>query len=169
MAEKVEATKHESEGLETELGQAKERLETTTAECAYWKDRTVELQRTLCQIKAREARGPKGISDAVRSAIAALAASGVPLSPPGQRVKGRVCELVNELAFVWRLPTPMIAGVIDSISRATVDVCYGGYVDDVGVDMGEHEGGPVTDGVPVAGPSNVVVVTREEPSREENA
>lgn len=178
MAEKVETTEHDTEGLVHELDQTKKRLDTVTAECARWKERSVELQRTLRRIKARESRGPKGISSALGSAITALAKSGKPLSPPGYRVEGRVYELVNELVFTWRLPTSMIAGIVDSVSRATVDVCYGGHVDDVDIGMGEHyefdereherEGSPIVDAV-VAGPSNSVVPSTEEPSGGENA
>ena len=133
-----------------------------------------ELQRTLRRIKARESRGPKGISNAVESAIVALANSGKPLSPPtGNRVKGRVYELVNELAFAWRLPTSIIAGVIGSVSRATVDACYGGYVDDADIDMdehhefdgheGEHGGSPAIRDAVVAGPLSVAVPSPEKP------
>ena len=80
-------------------------------------------------------------------------------------------QLVNELAFPWRVPTSIIAGVIDSVSRATVDVCYGGHVDNVSTDMGEHheldehenerEGSPVT-GVVVVGPSSATIPPPEE-------
>lgn len=178
MAEKMETTEHDTEGLVHELDQTKKRVETATAECSRWKERSVELQRTLRRIKAREFRGPRGISNAVKSAITALAKSGKPLSPPGYRVEGRVYELVNELALTWRLPAVMIAGIVDSVSRATVDVCYGGHVDDVDIDMGEHyvfdeheherEGSPVVDAV-VAGPSNAAVPSTEEPNGWENA
>ena len=178
MAEKVEATERGTEELIHELDQTKKRLDTVAAECAHWKERSVEIQRVLRRIKARESRGPKGISCAVKSAITALVKSGKPLSSPGHRIEGRVYELVNELTFSWRLPTVMIAGIVDSVSRATVDVCYGGHVDDVDIDMGEHyefdgrehehEGSPVVDAV-VAGPSNAVVPSTEEPSGGANA
>jgi hypothetical protein len=178
MAEKVETTEHDTEGLVHEMDQTKKRLDTVTAECARWKERSAELQRTLRRVKARESRGPKGISSAVESAITALAKSGKPLSPPGHRVEGRVYELVNELAFARRLPTAMIAGIVNSVSRATVEVCYGGHADDVDIDMGEHrefdeheherEGSPIVDAV-VVGPSNAVVPSTEEPGRGENA
>jgi len=178
MAEKVEATEHDTGGLVHELDQTKKRLDTVTAECARWKERSVDLQRTLRRVKARESRGPKGISNAVKSAMTALAKSGKPLSPPGHRVGGRVYEMINELVFTWRLPMVMIPGIVDSVSRATVDVCYGGHVDDVDIDMGEHcesqehehehEGSPVGDAV-VAGPSNAVVPSSEEPSVGERA
>lgn len=158
------------------LDQTEKRLDTVIAECARWKGRSVDLQPTLRRIKARESRGPKGISNAVKSATTALAKSGEPLSPPGHRVEGRIYEMVNELVFTWRLPMVMIPGIVDSVSRATVDVCYGGHVDDVDIDMGkhceseehEHEGSPVGD-VGVAGPSNAVVPSSEEPSVGERA
>lgn len=173
MVERVETTEHETEGLENELDQSNKRLESVTAESTHWKERMAGLQRTLRRIKARESRGPKGISNAVESTIVALANSGKPFSPPaGNRVKGRVYELVNELAFAWCLPTSMIAGVIGSVSRATVDVCYGGHVDDADIDMGEHHGfdehedehggSPAIRDVVVVGPSNVVVPSPEE-------
>lgn len=62
----------------------------------------------------------------------------------------------------------MIPGIVDSVSRATVDVCYGGHVDDVDIDMGEHcdseehehEVSPVND---------AVVPSSEEPSVGERA
>ena len=47
---------------------------------------------------------------------------GKPLRPPRPRVAGPVFELVNELAFSWRLPTPMIGGIVGSVSREAVDV-----------------------------------------------
>ena len=178
MAEKVEATKHDTGGLVHELNEAKKQLDIVAAKCARWKGRSVELQRTLRRVKAREFRGPKGISNAVKSAMTALAKSGKPLSPPGYRVEGRVYEMVNELVFTWRLPTVMILGIVDSVSRATVDVCYGGHVDDVDIDMGEHyefseheherEGSPVVDAA-VEEPSNAVVPSSEEPSGGERA
>ena len=178
MAEKVKAAEHDTEGLEHELDQAKKRLETATAKCARWKERTVELRGAVRRIKAREYRGPSGISSAVESAITALASSGRPLPHSSRRIEGRVHELVNELAFTWRVPTSMIAGIIDTVSRATVDVCYGGHVDGVDVDMGEHYeldeheheygAGPVTDAA-VGGLPSTVVPSPEEPSRGENA
>lgn len=162
--------KHEAKGLGNQIDQVKERVEAVTADCAHWKERTVELQRALRRFKERESRGPKGISNAVESATIALASSGKPLSPPKHRVQGRVYELVNELVFTWRLPVSVIAGIVGSVSRATVDVCYGGHVDDIDVDMGEHEfdeqekgDSPVLDAV-VAGPSNAVVLPPEGPS-----
>jgi len=173
MAEKAETAKCDLEELETELDKTKKRAEAETADCAHWKEKTKELRRALRRIKERESRGPKGISSAVESAIAALAAgSGKHLIPPGTRVKRRVWELVNELAFAWRLPTPMISGIVDSVSRATVEVCYGGDIDDVDIKKGkhhkpdEHGGGPVPDAM-VAGPSNAVVPPPEESSRGE--
>ncbi|KAF9793117.1 hypothetical protein BJ322DRAFT_1016719 [Thelephora terrestris] len=47
-------------------------------------------------------------------------------------------ELVNELVFTWRLPTLMVEGIVYSVVQATVDVCYGGDVDDVDLEMGER-------------------------------
>ena len=83
---------------------------------------------------------------------------GKPLRPPGHRVAGRVFELVNELAFSRRLPTPMIGGrAVSSVSRETADVCYD--LDDVDVEYesgGDAEGSPVPDTV-VVGPSNTAV------------
>ena len=171
MAEKVGGTKRETEGLERELVQVKKQLETATAKCTRWERKSVELRRALQRIKAREHRGPKAISCAVQSAIANLASSGKPLTPSLHRAEGRIYKLVNELAFPWRVPTSIIAGVIDSVSRATVDVCYGGHVDNVSTDMGEHheldehenerEGSPVT-GVVVVGPSSATIPPPEE-------
>ncbi|KAF9647055.1 hypothetical protein BDM02DRAFT_2823232 [Thelephora ganbajun] len=177
MAEKVETTKQDTEGVEVGLDEVKKQLEVAATDCAHWKERTVELQRALRRIKEREFRGPKGISNAVESAIAALVNSGgKALSPPRRRVEGRIYELVNELAFTWRLPTPMIAGIVRSVSQATVDVCHGGHVDDVDIEMGEHYefderergGSPVLDAV-IAGPSDAVVPLPEKPSEGENA
>ena len=165
MAGKVGATKHETEGLEGELYQTKTRLEGVTNECARWKDRTVELQQALRRFKLKETQAPTQISKAVDSTLLALtltANSGKPLPPSGRRVEGRVFELVNELVFDWDLPTSVVAGIVGSVSRATVGVCYGDLVDDVDIDMGEYyefeedEGGTVPDAM-VAGPSNVVV------------
>lgn len=173
MTEKVGGTKRETEDLEHELDQVKKQLETATAKCTWWEGRSVELRRALQRIKAREHRGPKAISCAVQSAISTLANSSKPLTPPLHRVEGRIYKLVNELAFSWCVPTSIIAGVIDSVSRATVDVCYGGHADDVSIDMGEHheldehenerEGSPVM-GVVVVGPSSAAVPPPEESS-----
>ena len=171
MAEKVGGTKRETGDLEHQLDQAKEQTKTAMAECARWEGKSVELQRALRRVKDRERRGPKGIFCAVQSAMATLANSGLPLKPPSYRIEGRIYELVNELAFSWRLPTPIIAGVIDSVSRATVDVCYDGHVDHIDIDVDEHresdehererEGSPAMD-VAVAGPSSAVVLPPEE-------
>ena len=178
MAEKAETTEHETEELEEEMNQVKNQLEAVMADCTHWKEKTAELKRTICRIKSRESRGPNGIYNAVQSAITALASLGMkPLSPPHNRVKGRVYQLVNELAFAWRIPPSMIPGIISSVSRATVEVCYGGHVDNVDVDMGkrhevdehEHGGSPVLDAA-VAGPSDPVVLPLEGPANEvENA
>jgi len=72
MAEKVGATKHETEGLEGELDQAKNRLEAATKECGRWKDRTVELQYALRRLKLKETQAPAQISRAVESALLTL-------------------------------------------------------------------------------------------------
>ena len=171
MAEKVGGTKRETEDLEHQLNQTKEQLKTATAECTRWGERSTELQRALRRIKQRERRGPNGITCAAKSAIATLAGSGKPLRPPSYRIEGRIYELVNELVFSWRLPTSIIAGVINSVSRATVDVCYGGHVDNIDIDTGEHqesdehererEGSPVM-GIVAAGSSSAVVLPPEE-------
>ena len=178
MAGKVGATKHETEGLEGELDQTKGRLEAVTKECARWKDRTVELQHALRRFKLKETQAPTQISKAVDSALTALTlptnACKQPLPPSGRRVEGRIFELVNELVFDWNLPTSVVAGIVGSVSRATVGVCYGDFVDDVDIDMGEHyefdehEGSPVPDAM-VAGPSDVVVPPPEEHSGVEDS
>jgi len=171
MAGKVGTTKHETEGLEYELDETKDRLEAVTKECARWKDRTVELQQVLRRFKLKETQAPNQISKAVDSALVALTTipttnSGnqplQPLPPSGRRVEGRVFELVNELVFDLNLPTSAVAGIVGSVSRATVGVCYGDLVDDVDIDMGEHyefdeyKGSSVPE-VAVAGPSSVAV------------
>ena len=167
MAERVETTKHETGLLEADVDQTKKQLEAVTTECTRWKEKTAEVQLTLRRLKARETRGPKQISAALEPAITALTNLGKPLHPPGHRVAGRVFELVNELAFSWHLPAPMIEGIVGSVSRATVDVCYG--LDEIDTEYesdGDAEGSPVPDAA-VAGPSNAVGVPPEEPSTEE--
>lgn len=179
--EKAERAKRKAEGLKEELGQIKERVETATADCTHWKDRTVELQRLLRRNKAREYRGPTAIHKAVRSGIAVLVNSGgQPLPIPEYRIEGRIYELVNELFFTWRLPTVMIEGIVCSVSQAAVEVCCGGDIDDVDIEMGEHYefdeseflGSPTPDAA-AAGSSNAIVPPLppppEAPNMEENA
>ena len=115
MAEKVGTTKHETEGLESELDQTKTQLEAVTNECARWKGQTVELQQTLRRFKLKETQGPTQISKAVDSALLASTTTNSgqqrqPLPPSSRRVEGRVFELVNELVFDWGIPTSVVAG-----------------------------------------------------------
>ena len=165
MAEKVEAAGKEMGELEDELDQAKEQLEAVKADREHWKEKTKEIHRAIRRLKAKEFRGPKGIYKAARHAITYLVyTGGRPLSIPDYRIEGRVFELVNELAFTWRVPIPMIEGIVGTVSQATVDVCFGGDIDDVDIEMGEHyrfdehehRGSPVRDDA-VAGPSGAVV------------
>lgn len=179
MSEKIEATKTQTEELREEVVQITDQVESAKTDCAHWKDKAEEIQRLLRRIKSRQSRGPKAIHNAVRSALNVLAYTSCmrPLSIPDRRITGRVNELVNELVFTWRLPTSMVEGIIYSVVQATVDVCYGGDVDDVDLEMGEHyefneptntSASPVPEAV-VAGPSNAVVPPPVEPNVEENA
>lgn len=127
----------------------------------------MEIQRLLRKNKAREHRGPTAIHKAVRSAIAILINTGgqQPLPVPDYRIEGRVYELVNELFFTWRLPMPMIEGIVCSVSQVAVDVCCGGDFDDVDIEMGEHYEFDESEfmGSPLVPPPP------EEPNTEENA
>jgi hypothetical protein len=190
MQEKAEDTKHETEQLREEVNQIKGQAEDATVDCTHWKDKAGEIQRVIRRIRAKEHRGPKAIYKAVRSALNKFAYTGCfkPLPIPDYRIEGRVFELINELVFTWRIPISMVEGIVYSVAQATVDVCFGGDVEDVDIEMGEHyefdereymSGGSVVD--KEAGPSNTenaepsppplpyLPPLSEEPNPEDNA